>query len=65
MSDDPDSFSGRCPTCGQEYLADEILRLRKLLAAAQCPNARASGHEQNWPCQWCDERKQAIANSSN
>jgi len=32
----------------------------KLLAVAQCPNARNSGHEQAWPCQWCDERKAAL-----
>ena len=29
MSDDADSFSGRCPTCGQQYLAEQIERLTK------------------------------------
>lgn len=31
--------------------------LEALLAVAVCPNARNSGHEEAWQCQWCDERK--------
>jgi hypothetical protein len=30
--------------------------LAALVAAAVCPNARNSGHEHAWQCQWCDER---------
>lgn len=40
--------------------AADFAAVLKLLAIAICPNARASGHEQAWPCQWCDERTKAI-----
>jgi len=44
----------------RDELRVENERLRGLLLAADCPNARSIGHEQAWQCQWCDERKRAT-----
>lgn len=39
-----------------QYL-NEVERLREMLRVARCPNKDATGHEQLWPCQWCDEQR--------
>ena len=33
----------------------------ELLKAAACPVSDSEGHEEAWQCQWCDERKAAVA----
>jgi hypothetical protein len=39
-----DSFNGQCPTCGQEYLRDEIKRLRADLAFYDNKCAKCGDH---------------------
>ena len=41
-------------------LESENVKMRELLAAAACPVSDSDGHNQNWQCQWCDERKAAL-----
>jgi len=33
----------------------------ELLKVAPYPSSNSPGHEQAWQCQWCDERKIALA----